>query len=313
MESRIASAFKEQENMIGMSVFLAASIFLLNPVPLIIGTALEVAYILFVPDSNWYSNRLETKQRKLVEERRFELSHKFRYSATRENVAKYQELESVRAQLDDDYVLRPDWRDVINRLDTLLEKYVEFGLQDIRLREYLTSLSKQADENINNISKPKTKGETKLRDRLSEIEFNADSFTDKNVRWVEEQMASIRFYFQNQEHTIQQLIAEEDARITTGTGNINNRDILQKRLEIQAMSLNQAEKIGQGLVNLNQQMVLMEETIRLINGQIKSKQPGQVLLDIENLVNQSETVSNFLHEIAPFETSEEETRLMLSR
>lgn len=312
MESRIASAFKEQENMVGMSVFLAASIFFLNPVPLIVGALLEVAYILFVPDSNWYSNRLETKQRKLIEERRSDLSYQFRCLATRENAAKYQELTSVRAQLDDDYVSRPDWRDVINRLDTLLDKYVEFGLQDIRLREYLASLSKQADENIHNIAKPRTKGEAKLRDRLSEIEFNADNFTDKNVRWVEEQMASIRFYFQNQEHTIQQLISEEDARITAGTGNINNRDILQKRLEIQAMSLSQAEKIGQGLVNLNQQMVLMEETIRLINGQIKSKQPGQVLLDIENLVDQSETVSNFLHEIAPFETSEE-TRLMLSR
>lgn len=312
MESRIKTAFNEQENMIGMAVFAGLSIFLLNPIPLIIGAALEVAYLLFVPDSNWYNNRLVQRQKGIAKERRDALKQKVYNAVDQDYWDKYQQLESVRTQLDDDYTSRPDWRDVIDRLDTLLGKYLEFGLQDARLRQYLDSLSNQAEQGLPGLLKPKNKETTELRARLMQSQQAAENFSDETVRWVETEMASIRLYFQSQINAIQQLINEEEARIAAGTGNANNRDTLQKRIEIQAMSLNQAEKIGQGLVNLNQQMALMEETIRLINGQIKSKQPGQVLEDIENLVDQSETVSNFLHDIAPFE-DEETQQLMLSR
>lgn len=312
MESRIKTAFNEQENMIGMAVFAGLSIFLLNPIPLIIGAAIEVAYLLFVPDSNWYNNRLVARQKGIAKERREALKQKVYNSVGSEYWEKYTQLESVRTQLDDDYTSRPDWRDVIDRLDTLLGKYLEFGLQDARLRQYLDSLSNQAEQGLPGLLKPKNKETTELRARLMQSQQAAENFSDETVRWVETEMASIRLYFQSQINAIQQLINEEEARIAAGTGNANNRDTLQKRIEIQTMSLNQAEKIGQGLVNLNQQMALMEETIRLINGQIKSKQPGQVLLDIENLVDQSETVSNFLHDIAPFE-DEETQQLMLSR
>lgn len=309
MESRIKTAFNEQENMIGMAAFAGLSIFLLNPIPLIIGAALEVAYLLFVPDSNWYNNKLVARQKELAKERRDALKQKVYESGGQEYLEKYAQL---RTQLDDDYTSRPDWRDVIDRLDTLLGKYLEFSLQDVRLRQYLDSLSDQAEQGLPGLLKPKNKETTELRARLMQSQQAAENFSDETVRWVETEMASIRMYFQSQISAIQQLINEEEIRIAAGTGSANNRDTLQKRIEIQAMSLNQAEKIGQGLVNLNQQMALMEETIRLINGQIKSKQPGQVLLDIENLVDQSETVSNFLHDIAPFE-DEETQQLMLSR
>lgn len=312
MESRIKTAFNEQENMIGMAAFAGLSIFLLNPIPLIIGAAIEVAYLLFVPDSNWYNNKLVARQKELAKERRDALKQKVYESGGQEYLEKYTQLESVRTQLDDDYTSRPDWRDVIDRLDTLLGKYLEFSLQDARLRQYLDSLSDQAEQGLPGLLKPKNKETTELRARLMQSQQAAENFSDETVRWVETEMASIRMYFQSQISAIQQLINEEEIRIAAGTGNANNRDTLQKRIEIQTMSLNQAEKIGQGLVNLNQQMALMEETIRLINGQIKSKQPGQVLLDIENLVDQSETVSNFLHDIAPFE-DEETQQLMLSR
>ena len=312
MESRIKTAFNEQENMIGMAAFAGLSIFLLNPIPLIIGAALEVAYLLFVPDSNWYNNKLVARQKELAKERRDALKQKVYESGGQEYLEKYAQLKSVRTQLDDDYTSRPDWRDVIDRLDTLLGKYLEFSLQDTRLRQYLDSLSDQAEQGLPGLLKPKNKETTELRARLMQSQQAAENFSDETVRWVETEMASIRMYFQSQISAIQQLINEEEIRIAAGTGSANNRDTLQKRIEIQAMSLNQAEKIGQGLVNLNQQMALMEETIRLINGQIKSKQPGQVLLDIENLVDQSETVSNFLHDIAPFE-DEETQQLMLSR
>ena len=287
---------------------------LANPVPLIIGGLFEAAYLLFVSDSTWYSNRLEARAKAQIGERREILKQKVFQQTGYDFKQKYEELEAVRLQLDDDYVARPDWRSVIDRLDTLLGKYLEFGLQDARLRKYIQDLSNQATQDLPGLLKAKNKETSDLRDRLAKSKETADAFSDETVRWVETQMSSIRMYFQGQINSIQQLVNEEDARIALGTGNENNRDTLKKRIDIQTMRLAQAEKIGQGLVNLNQQMALMEETISLINGQIKSKQPGQVLLDIENLVDQSETVSNFLQDIAPFEDDDAgQQQIMLSR
>jgi hypothetical protein len=311
MKSNYSQAFNEPANLIGISAFAALSIMLLNPIPFILGAALEAVYMLFVPDSALYASRLDIQRKKETTDNREALKQKVFQTTDSEFASHYRELEAVRSQLDDDYTARPDWRDVIDRLDTLLSKYLEFGLQDYRLRQYITTLSAQAEQELPGLLKPKTKENDELRSRLAQGQDAANNFSDETVRWVESKMSSIRLYFQSQINSIQQLVNEEEMRIAAGTGNQNNRDTLQKRIEIQNMMLKQAEKIGQGLVNLNQQMALMEETIRLINGQIKSKQPGQVLLDIENLVDQSETVSNFLQDIAPFE--DETQRLLLSR
>jgi hypothetical protein len=59
-------------------------------------------------------------------------------------------------------------------------------------------------------------------------------------------------------------------------------------------------------------MALMAETINLINGQVSSKQPGQVLSEIENLVDQSETVSNFLQDLTAFSDTESQ-QILLTR
>lgn len=301
MESRFSSAFKESYNLVGMASFLALSIATLNPLPLLVGVAAEVAYLLFVPDSDWYGNTLIKRQKEIMAEERKIFKQKV-YQVVDTNFAnKYEELESVRIQLDDDGTLSPDWKDVINRLDTLLGKYLKFGFQDARLRQYLIKLSDQAEQELPGLLKVKNKETIALRQRLEEMHEAASNFSDDTTRWVETAMASIRLYFESQIYAIQQLVDEEDKRIAAGAGNVNNRDTLQKRIEIQNKSLKQAEQIGHGLINLNQQMALMEETIKLINGQINSKQPGQVLLDIDSLVDQSESVSSFLQEITPFE------------
>jgi len=315
MESRYQQAFKEQANYVGMAAAVALSVMFLNPVPLLIGIGLEVCYLMFFSDSQIYTDILEKRAKQYTAERRAALRKKVLDVTNDDFDSKYEELESVRAQLDDDYATRPDWRDVIDRLDTLLGRYLEFGFQDARLRQYIETLSKQAEDNLPSLMKAGSKASqesTDLRNRLAQGREAADNYSDPTVRWVETEMASIRAYFASQVQSIQQLVDEETVRIVNGSGNQTNKDTLLKRIDIQNMMLAQAEKIGQGLVNLNQQMALIEETIRLINGQIKSKQPGQVLVDIESLVDQSETVSNFLQEITPFE-DEDSQQLLLTR
>ena len=312
MGSRVKSAFTEQGNYIGLAAALGLSIAFLNPLPLVMGIIGEIAYLLFVPDSKWYSDILAKRDKEGAFARRQRLKEKVFEVVGYDFREEYNQLESVRTQLDDDYAARPDWRSVIDRLDTLLSKYLEFGLLDYQLRNYIQSLSTQAEEELPDLIQVDSKEADDLRKRLANTQKDASKYSDGTVRWVEQQMGAIRLFFQGQIDSIQQLVNEEEVRIASGGGNANNRDTLLKRIDIQRMSLNQAEKIGQGLVSLNQQMSLMEETIRLINGQIRSKQPGQVLADIEGLVDQSENVSNFLQEITPFEDTTEQ-QLMLSR
>jgi hypothetical protein len=312
MENRIKLAFNEDWNKIGIAVFVAASIFFLNPIPLLVGFGLEIAYLLFFPDSKWYEDILVQRHKGGILERRMELKHKVLSKASQGFTEGYLELEEARVRLDDEYNRSDDWKSVIDRLDLLLNKYLEFAFLKFKLEGYITSLSEQAERQVPEMLQANNDASRELRKRLRASTDSAAQYNDETVRWVEERMSYIRAYFEGQVISIEQLVKEEEVRVATGRGNANNLDTLRKRIDIQNMMLAQAEKMGHGLVNLNQQMSLMAETIRLINGQITSKQPGQVLLDVENLVDQSETVSNFLQDLTVFDDTESQ-QILLTR
>ena len=312
MENRFRQALHEDYNKIGLAAFAALSVVFLTPIPLFVGLGLETLYLLFFPDSALYDKILLERQKKDILEYRQALKEKVFPRASHEFVNDYNELESARSQLDDEYERSNDWKDVIDRLDLLLNKYLEFALLRFKLEKYISGLSEQAEEELPEMLSPKNNATSELRKRLQATQKSASEYSDSTVRWVETQMSSIRLYFESQIMAIQQLMTEEEVRVANGTGNINNLDTLRKRIDIQRMMLNQAEKMGQGLTNLNHQMALMAETINLINGQVSSKQPGQVLSEIENLVDQSETVSNFLQDLTAFSDTESQ-QILLTR
>ena len=56
--NRYITAFKESYNLISVAVVSAAAMATLDPTPLIVGVIAEAAYLLIVPDTRWYENRL---------------------------------------------------------------------------------------------------------------------------------------------------------------------------------------------------------------------------------------------------------------
>src|SRR5689334_4494702 len=68
--NRLQQAFQEQGNLLGLAGAAALSMALLNPLPLLVGVVAEAAYLLFIPDSQWYSARLSSRFDKEIRARR---------------------------------------------------------------------------------------------------------------------------------------------------------------------------------------------------------------------------------------------------
>jgi hypothetical protein len=60
-------------------------------------------------------------------------------------------------------------------------------------------------------------------------------------------------------------------------------------------------QIGEILSNLNMQLHLMEDTFGLINDEIRARSPEQVLADIDDVVNQTDNLTETLQEVSPFD------------
>jgi len=62
-------------------------------------------------------------------------------------------------------------------------------------------------------------------------------------------------------------------------------------------------KIGRIQTNLLHQLSLVEDTFGLISDEIRAQPPEQVLADINDVVSQTNTMTQLLEEFAPFENS----------
>src|SRR6476659_9628622 len=117
------AAFGENFNLAGLATAAAASLALLNPIPLIGAIVVEAAYLLFVPDSKWYERRLASKYDQEVIERRKKLRDQVFPSLNSNMQARFIRLESTRDQIGSQtFDGRLIFREVLRKLDYLLEK-----------------------------------------------------------------------------------------------------------------------------------------------------------------------------------------------
>ncbi len=94
---------------------------------------------------------------------------------------------------------------------------------------------------------------------------------------------------------------EEIDELLKDDENLHNQAVLDKRKEvIQRRSL-YVGRIGESLTNLRHQLHLMEDTFGLINDEIRARSPEQVLADIEDVVFQTDSLTEALLDVAPME------------
>src|SRR5579871_5381196 len=135
------AAFKENYNTIGLAVTAAASVALLTPVPLLAGIVAEVAYLAFVPDSKWYAVRLARRSEAEVEQRRRVLKDQTLPTLRPEMQERFLQLEETRKQIDTASQGDKAWfREVVRKLDYLLEKFLLFAGKEAQFRNYLQVL-----------------------------------------------------------------------------------------------------------------------------------------------------------------------------
>jgi hypothetical protein len=303
-ESRVAKAFKEPVNMIGLASFVSASAATLSVVPLLAGLVAEAAYLLFLPDSKWYHDKLEARKAAVEQARKDALRRDVLPMLRPEMEARYLRLEKMRADIAGQTVEGESWfKDLVGKLDYLLEKFLLFARSDVQFRSYLRSVL-DGIQGVNPSPPPRVSGGIQVHDKRSrkgngrteESRSLADfdlSPSDYSHRWVTESVEKIETHYAKEIESLQQeLEAEEDP---------NTRAVLEKRSDVLHRRQEHVGKIGKILTNLNHQLELLEDSFGLINDQIRARSPEQILADVDEMVWQTDTMTQVLEEIAPYE------------
>jgi hypothetical protein len=282
----LKAAFTENLNLAGLATAAAASMALLNPLPLLGAIVVEAAYLLFVPDTKWYERRLAAKYDDEVVERRRKLRDQVFPSLSAQMQARFSRLELTRDQIGTQTIDgRMIFREVLRKLDYLLEKFLNFASKEVQFENYLRSVLDEVKHGPV-VPPPVQKKPNK------KIVFQIEDMTDRD-EWVQDTVDIICDKYAREIDGIDELVARDE--------NLHNQAVLVKRKEVLARRSQYVVRIGQSLINVSHQLQLMEDTFGLINDEIRARSPEQVLADIEDVVFQTDSLTATLEDVAPFD------------
>lgn len=280
------AAFTENFNLAGLATAAAVSMAMLNPLPLLGALVVEAAYLLFVPDSKWYEKRLAEKYDAEVVERRRKLRNQVFPSLNSQTQARFSRLELTRDQIGNQTVEgRMIYREVLRKLDYLLEKFLLFASKEVEFENYLRSVLDEVKHGPV-VPPPVQKKPSK------KIVFQIEDMTDKD-EWTKDTVEMICDKYSREIDGIDELVARDE--------NLHNQAVLEKRKEVLSRRSQYVVRIGQSLINVSHQLHLMEDTFGLINDEIRARSPEQVLADIEDVVFQTDSLTATLENVAPFD------------
>ena len=277
----------------GLAGFVAASAALLNPLPLLVGLVAEAAYLLFVPDSKWYESRMKAKFDEEVRARLRELKNQVFPQVHPDIRERFVRLESARDQIGQQSRSEEKWfREALRKLDFLMEKYLHFALKEAQFMRYLVSLIDEVYDQL-------TREEKSALDQISERETRkqknpGDLFIPKPSEDWSSTVAKVLASFYDRE------IGEIQDRVN-GEQVVATKAILEKRVQVLGRRREFVDRIGQILTNLRHQMELMSDAFGLINDEIRARSPEQVLADIDEVVIQTNSLTEAIEAVTPME------------
>jgi hypothetical protein len=331
-KNRFAEAFKENFNLVGLAGAVALSAAFLNPLPLIVVGIAEAAYLLFIPDSRWYDARLSKRFDAEVDARRAALKAQTFPQISSSMQDRFTRLEAIRVQISNQPVSSDEkwFREVVRKLDYLLEKFLMFAQKESQFRAYLQSVYEQVERDREPTPSPRPsrpqqrrpssndsrvmpadfdlfdsprerRGRQNLPRRGENLVVVGDDEETKRQnlpprladRWAQETVKSIQAHYEEEIADVNAECASED--------DLNTKAILTKRADVLQQRKEYVGKIGKILTNLGHQMELLEDSFGLINDQMRARSPEQVLADIEGVVYQTDSMTKLLEELAPYE------------
>jgi len=283
--ARHKEALLESFNTIGLAGAAALSAALLSPIPLLAALVAEAAYLLFVPDSQWYERRLAERYDAEVIQRRTRLQEQVFPNLSNSMRDRFTRLAILRDQIGEQkFVGRMVYREVLRKLDYLLEKFLMFASKEVEFENYLRSMRGEIKSGDPPRIPPAMKGKKAPLDG-AELEDRDE--------WIRDATARISSHYKREIESIDKLVLED--------GNLHNQAVLEKRKEVLARRAQYVVRIGEILINLSHQLHLMEDTFGLINDEIRARSPEQVLADIEDVVYQTENLTETMADVAPFD------------
>jgi len=287
--NRTLEAFKESYNTIGVAALVAASAALLTPVPLLIGVVAEAVYLLFVPDSKWYLSRLDVRYDKEVIQRREKLKQEICPTLPQSVLARFSRLEAMRNQIGGQTFEGKKWfREVLRKLDYLMEKFLLFASKQVQFQTYLRSVLEETDNGPAVAPSPPP-----VPSQYKRVIRRNDPSGELDEAWIQETVKTIQGRYTSEIESIDTLLKKDE--------NLHNQAVLDKRKDILNRRWQYVGQIGEILTNLNHQLHLMEDTFGLINDEIRARSPEQVLADIEDVVYQTDNLTETLQEVSPFD------------
>lgn len=285
--NKTVEAFKEGYNILGLAGVVALSAATLNPLPLLVGLVAEAAYLLFLPDSKWYDRRLSDRYDAEVVARRERLKVEVFPSLPDSIRQRFTRLENFRSQIGGhQFEGKRYYREVLRKLDYLMEKFLLFASKEVQFRSYLRTVLEELDRGASVTWKQGEKPpKVRKRPRFEVLE--------ESGQWVREAVLSAQEAYDEEVDAIREMLTKEE--------NLHNQAVLEKRKDILFRRRTYVGRIGEILTNLTHQLSLIEDTFGLINDEIRARSPEQVLVDIEDVVSQSESLTESLQDMAPFE------------
>lgn len=234
---------------------------------------LEVAFLLFVPDSTWYQKRLTARYDAQVQQRRAEQKERAFQRLGPAVRARFERLEGLRRAIDRD--TNADWfRDVRRSLDQLLEQYLLFAVKMVEYRDDMVRIAREL-------------GAVAIASQVSHTEDPPDAMVDELVLEIKD-----RF-----ERQIQRLDRSAQAETDPSTHRLytGNIDLFRKRQE----AVDTSRKV---IRSTGLQMLAIENTFGLLTERLRAGTiEPQVLTDVDSVVSQAEDLTDMLQQLGPLQ------------
>lgn len=290
-QSQYKAALQEPWNLVALSTFGAWFLATMNPLAFIVGGILEAAYLLTFPDTSYYQGVLEQRARegadKESEQARQSLLLRANYLAG-DRREKLRRLITIYDNLMKDIIGQDAdvYSDSLKKMFDCLESYASFAKKESEFTIHLVSLRSEAELQARQAS-------GKSKSKSSQEPSGEDAADANSEQWVQETVASISANY----------LKVVDAL----TAQVNSRDqsdpivvVLRQRLLVAQKRAELIKRSGSILLSLRQQMELLEETFGLLNDQMRARQPGEITGVIENLVYQTQHMTEVLEEFDQF-------------
>lgn len=298
MSNRYLAALQENYNLLGLAATASAFMAIGNPILLVAGVVAEAAYLIFVPDSSWYARHLSRRDDAKVQERRDQLKAKSLPLLRPQLQIRFERLETVRREIDGQAVSDATWlREILRKLDFLLEKFLQFAVKEEQFRAYLAEARSEVEAQSGAQSRSaRRENREKWDNQLRQQNGSAPSSSFLGAASDANLSESVSVVQSAYDREIALIQADFEAETDAST-----RPILEKRLEVLRRRREFIGKIGKIVANLGHQLALLEDTFGLISDELLARPPEQVLADIEDVVSQTNTMTQVLEELAPYE------------